>query len=114
MANTFKNAALVCTTSLTDVYQCPSSNVNGSVASSVVLLIQAANVANRADTLTLVWTDASNGSAVIHLCSQTPIPAQQSIGCVTGKLVLEPNDKIRAQCGTYQAIELSVSVLETS
>ena len=114
MANTFKNAALICTTSLTDVYQCPTTNVNGSVSASVVLLIQATNVTNRADVLTLVWTDSSNGNAVTHLCAQVPIPAQQSIGCLTGKLVLEPNDKIRAQCGTYQTVELSVSVLETS
>jgi hypothetical protein len=114
MANTFKNANQICTVSLTDVYTCPTTNVNGTVVSSVVLLIQAANVTNRADVLTIVWTDSSNGNAVTRLCAQTPIPAQQSIGCLTGKLVLEPSDKIRAQCGTHQAIELSVSVLETN
>ena len=112
MANTFKNSKLICTTSMTDVYQCPATNVNGSVSAAVVLLIQASNVTNRADTLTLIWTDYSNSNAVTHLCSQVPIPAQQSVGCLTGKLVLEQYDKIRALCGTYQAIELSVSVLE--
>jgi hypothetical protein len=114
MPNTFKNANQVCTVSLTDVYTCPLTNGNGNVSAAVVLLIQAANVTNRADTFTLVWTDSSNANAVTHLCSQVPIPAQQAVGCLTGKLVLEPGDKIRAQSGTHQAIELSVSVLETS
>ncbi len=112
MPNNFKNANLICTTSVTDVYTVP-----GGVTSSVVLLLQATNVTNRADVITVLWTDASNGNAVTRLCYQVPVPAQQSIGCLTGKLVLEGaggGDKIRAQCGTFQAIELSVSVLETS
>jgi hypothetical protein len=107
MANTFKNANQICTVSLTDVYTCNAT-------SAVVLLAQATNVTNRADVFTLVWTDSSNGNAVTHLTSQTPIPAQQSVGCLTGKLVLENGDKLRAQCGTFQAVELSVSILEIS
>jgi hypothetical protein len=114
MAFTFKNTGQICTISLTDVYTCPSSNTNGNVSASVVLLLQATNVTNRADVFTLVWTDASQGNAVTHVVDLVPVPAQASIGCLTGKLVLEPGDKLRAQCGTHQAIELSVSVLETS
>jgi hypothetical protein len=114
MPNLFKNAAQVCTISLTDVYTCPSTNTAGTVAASVVLLLQATNVTNRADTLTLVWTDSSNSNAVTNIVYQTPVPAQGSIGCLTGKLVLEPGDKVRAQCGTHQAIQLSLSTLETS
>jgi hypothetical protein len=108
MPNNFKNAKQICTTSLTDVYTAPG----GGGAASVVLLLQATNVTNRADVFTLVWTDSSNSNAVTHLCYQIPIPAQQSVGCLTGKLVLEASDKIRAQCGTFQAIELSCSFLE--
>lgn len=114
MPNTFKSAELICTTALTTVYTCPTTNVNGNVSASVCLMIQAANVTNRADVLTVLWTDYSNSNAVTRLCYQVPVPAQQSIGCLTGKLVLEPNDTLKAQCGTFQAIELSVSVLETS
>jgi len=114
MPNSFKNGRQVCTVSLTDLYECPETNTKGTVNSSIVLLLQASNVTNRADNITIVWTDASNGNAVTHICSQTPIPSQQAIGCITGKLILEPHDKIRAQCGTHQAIELSLSVLETT
>ena len=108
MANTFKNAKQICTISLTDVYTVPSNTT------SVVLLVQAANVTNRADVLTLVWTDASNANAVTRLAFQIPIPANQATGLLTGKLVLEAGDKIRAQCGIHQAIELSLSALEIS
>jgi hypothetical protein len=114
MPNTFKNSKQICTISLTDVYTCPSTNGKGNVDAGVVLLLQATNVTNRADLLTLVWTDASNGNAVTRIVYQVPVPAQSSIGCLTGKLVLEAGDKVRAQCGTHQAIELSMSVLETS
>jgi hypothetical protein len=114
MPNTFKNAELICSTALTDAYLCPTTNVNGNVSASVVLMIQASNVSDRADVLTVLWTDFSNSNAVTRLVYQVPVPAQQAIGVLTGKLVLEPGDKIRAQCGTFQVIELSISVLETS
>lgn len=114
MPNLFTNAAQICTVSLTDMYTCPSTNNNGNVTASVVILLQATNVTNRADVLTVVWTDSSNGNAVTRLTFQVPVPAQQSIGCLTGKLVLQPGDKIRAQCGTHQAIELAASFLETA
>ena len=112
MANTFKNGQQLATISLTDLYTCPSTNTKGAVGSSVVLLLQATNVTNRADILTVVWTDASNSNAAVRIVFQVPVPANSAIGCLTGKLVLEPGDKIRAQCGTHQAIELSLSVLE--
>lgn len=114
MPNTFKNARQVCTISLTDMYTCPSSNGAGTVTAGVVLLLQAANVTNRADVLTVVWTDSSNSNAVTRLTFQVPIPANQSVGLLTGKLALEPGDKIRAQCGIHQAIELTATVLETA
>lgn len=114
MPNTFKNAKQICTVSLTDLYTCPTTNTAGNVSAGVVLNLQATNVTSRADVLTVVWTDSSDGNAATRIVYQVPVPAQSSIGCLTGKLVLEPNDKIRAQCGTHQAIEMSLSVLETS
>lgn len=114
MPNTFKNAKQLSSISLADVYTCPSNNAKGTVDSAVVVLIQAANVTARADTVTVVWTDASDANKATRLGYTIPVPAMQSVGLLTGKLVLEPGDKIRAQCATHQAIEISVSVLETS
>ena len=114
MPNTFNSVSQICNISLTDVYTCPSTNALGNVSAAIVTLCQACNVTNRADVLTVLWTDASNGNAVTRLVYQVPVPAQQAIGCVTGKLVLKPGDKIRAQSGIFNAVELSLSVLETS
>lgn len=111
MAFNFKNAQQICTISLTDAYTCPTS---GGVTSSVILNLQVANVTNRADVITVVWTDASQGNAVTRIVYQAPVPANQAIGCLTGKLVLEPGDKIRAQSGTHQALELTVAAMETA
>jgi hypothetical protein len=114
MPNTFKNAAQLATVSLTDLYTCPSSNTAGTVQAGIVFMLQAANVTNLADSVTVVWTDASNGNAVTRLAFQISVPANGSVGLLTGKLPLEPGDKIRAQCGTHQAIEVSLGVLETA
>lgn len=112
MANTFVNAGQQCSTSLTTLYTCPSSNTGGSVSSSIVYFLQAANVTARADVLTVTWVNASNSNAVTHLCFQTPIPANQSVGLLTGKLPLHPGDQIQIQCGIYQAIEIIIGSLE--
>jgi len=114
MPNSFVNQGFVCGTSIADVYTCPSSNIAGPVTASVVLNIQVANVTNRADVVTVLWTDASQSNAVTRLAFQVPVPANQSIGVLTGKLVLNPGDKIRAQGGIFQALELTVATLETA
>jgi hypothetical protein len=114
MPNTFVNASQVCTISLTDLYTCPTSNTAGTVNASVVVTVQVANVTNRSDVITLLWTDASNGNAVTRLAFQVSIPANQSAGLTVGKVVLMPGDKLRAQCGIHQALELTMAALETA
>jgi hypothetical protein len=108
MANAFKNAKQICTISLTDVYTVPANTT------AIVAMLQAANVTNRADVITVVWTDASNGNAVTRLGYQVPTPANQAIGLLTGKLFLEAGDKVRAQSGIHQAIEITMAILEIS
>lgn len=110
MANNFNRASQQCNVTSTVFYTCPTSGV----ISSIVLLLQAANVTSRADMITILWTNASNGGLATRLTYQTPVPAQQAIGCLTGKLVLLPGDTLQAQCATFHAVELSMSVLETS
>ncbi len=109
----FHNIKLVCTPALTDVYTCPSTNGNGNVSATIVFNLQAANVSNIADVITVVWTDSSNGNAATRLTFLTPIAPNQSIGCLTGRLILEPGDKIRAQCQTNGSVELTGSIMET-
>jgi len=110
MANTFKNDRLVVQTTPGDVYTCPSATT------AVVLLCQATNVTTSGTpTNTSVWwTDASNADAVTRLLLEFPVPPKGSMSAVSGRLVLEAGDKIRAFCGTNNNVEVSVSVLEIS
>ena len=108
MTNVFRNSQLVCSTAIQDVYSCPAGTT------AVVFLLQAANVNTQAETATVTWIDSSAGNAVTRLGNGVPIPVGEAQGMLTGKLVLEAGDKIRALCSTASMIEISVSVLEMS
>ena len=108
MARTYKNARAVLSTTAADVYTCPASTT------AIVLLAQIANTTSATAAATVQWTDGSNSAAVTRLMTGTPVPANQGMSALSGKLVLEAGDKIQAYGGTASAIELSVSVLEIS
>ena len=114
MPNTFVNAGQVSNISMTTLYTCPSTNTAGTVNASVVLNIQVANVTSRADVITILWTSAGNGNAATRLAFQTPVPANQSLGVLTGKIVLMPGDTIQVQSGIYQSCETTLATLETA
>ena len=107
MANFFKNARLVVTTSPLDVYTVPASRI------AIVLNCQVANVSGGTVELDIWWTDASAAGAVTRLGKNIQIPAKAAFSAVVGKLVLEAGDKIRAQAiSGSNPFEATVSVLE--
>jgi len=108
MARTYVNARAVLGTSAVDVYTCPAST------KAIVLLAQVSNTTSSIATATVQWTDASNSDAVTRLINNVSIPVGASIGCLDGKLVLEPGDKIQALASVADALELTMSVLELS
>ena len=108
MAEVFVNARAVLGTSAADVYECPAST------KAIVLLAQVSNTTTANVAATVQWTDSSNSAAVTRLLTGTLVPANQSMSALSGKLVLEPGDKIQALGGTASAIEISVSALELS
>ena len=108
MALAFKNAKAILGTSVADVYTCPAST------KAIVLLAQVSNTTASSAAVTVQWTDSSNSAVVTRLMTATTIPSNQSMSSLSGKLVLEPGDKIQAYGGTDAAIELSVSILEIS
>lgn len=107
MANTFKNAKALLTTSLADVYTVPSATT------AIVIGVHVANkdTANRA--LDMVWTDASDSNTATTLAEAIIVPENAAYEPV-GKLVLEAGDKIRASASAGSALEVTVSVLEQS
>jgi hypothetical protein len=109
MPNTFNNAqASLTSTSVTDVYQAPSS----SGAVSIVLSIMVSNVdgVNAAD-ISIIKTDSSN-TEQSRLAHTIPVPADTSLEVVANKVVLKAGEKLRAQASAANDLVVTVSALE--
>lgn len=109
MANTFNNAQVaLSTTSVTDVYQAPTSSGNV----SIVLSIMVANVdgTNSAD-ISIIKTNSSD-TEQSRLAHTIPVPADTSLEVIANKLVLKAGEKIRAQASASSDLVVTVSALE--
>ena len=109
MPNTFNNAqASLTSTSVTDVYQAPSS----SGAVSIVLSIMVSNVdgVNAAD-ISIIKTDSSN-TEQSRLAHTIPVPSDTSLEVVANKVVLKAGEKLRAQASAANDLVVTVSALE--
>lgn len=102
-----KNAALG-TTADTVVHTNSTSN------KQIIILCQVANVdeSNAAD-LYMDFYDNSATSAKA-LAWQISVPSDSSFNPIGGKLVLEPNDAIRAWAGAAGDLEITLSYIEIS
>ena len=109
MAETFHsiNAALG-TTADTAVHTNSGSN------KQIIILCQVANIdgTNSAD-LNLDYYDSSATSAMA-LASTVAIPADSAVNPIGGKLVLEPNDELRAWASAAGDLEIVISYIEIS
>lgn len=106
MANTFKNARLALGTAVGTAYTC------GTAATAVVILCQVANVDGSANVdVDVYWTDVS-GTTDTYLAKTVTVPADASLGVLSGKLVLEGGDMIKGLASEASDAELSLSVLE--
>ena len=109
MANAYKNAKLAMTTSLADVYTCPSAT------EAIILGIQIANVdGSVAADATVAWTDSSDSDTATYLIKSATVEAGQAIPALTDKIVLEAGDKIQAQASAASDLVCTVAVLEIS
>jgi antitoxin component of RelBE/YafQ-DinJ toxin-antitoxin module len=110
MAETFNRASVaLTTTSITDVYQAPSSNAANR---AIVLGCLVANVdgAVPAD-VTVTITDASN-VVIARIANTIAVPADASIELIINKLVLKAGEKLRATASAANDLEVTVSALE--
>lgn len=107
MAETFKNAKLALTTSLTTVYTCPASTT------AIIIGSQIANIdgSSSADA-TVEWTDSSDSDNAVDLVKAIPVPADTSFSPISGKLVLEEGDTIKGQASANGDLEMTLSILE--
>ena len=109
MAETFKNFKGALTTTAATIYTCPASTV------AIVLMAQVANIdgTNEADA-SVSWIDSSDSAAETYLIKAAPVPAGSALGVLSGKLVLEAGDTIKALASATGDLVVSGSVLEMS
>lgn len=106
MANTYKNAAVVLTsTGATDLYTCPSGRT------AIVQSVNVANVdsSNRDVTVTLYDSSAATSYTVIY---NATIPVGVSMNALSTPLVLEPGDIVRVQASAANTLHATASVME--
>ncbi len=102
--NVFKTVNEIASTSATEIYTAPVGYTG------VVLMAQAANVDSTTYTITFAH---KRGATVTELLKSTPIPGNDSLSLVTGRLVLESGDKIVLSSNDSSNIKVTISILET-
>ena len=109
MANNFKDAQVqLSSTSLTDLYQAPTTA--GNVAVLLSILVANVNGTSSAD-ITVSKTDSSN-TLLSQLAFTIPVPADTSLEVVPNKIVLSAGEKIRVQASASNFLHVTLSALE--
>jgi hypothetical protein len=118
--NTFKTkTALLGTNPAKNEYVAPVG------VTSIVLMAQVANISTQTQTVTLVHSrnrpvlaDAQgNGgqtTGTSFLVRNFSIPASDAASLLTGKLIIESFDSIRAYSANTSTLQLTLSILETA
>ena len=102
--NVFKTVTHVATTGAVGIYTAPTGYTG------VVLMAQAANIDSTSHDVTF---SHKRSSTVTELTKSTPIPGNDALAMVTGRLVLEPGDKLVLSASDATNIKVTVSLLET-
>lgn len=106
MANTYKNAAVVLTTTAaTDLYTTPANT------RSIVQSVNVANVDGSDRYVTVTWYDASAGASFTLLYNAL-VPAGTSMNALDTPLVLEAGDIVRVQASASNTLHATASVLQ--
>lgn len=102
--NNFKTTMANLTTTTTTVYTPPIGY------STVVLMAQVSN--NGANTVS-VSAQINRSSSNTALITNAPIPTNDAIGVLTGRLILEPGDNLQFGANANSSAQLVLSYLET-
>ena len=102
--NVFKTVNVVANTSATEIYTAPVGYTG------VVLMAQAANVDSISHAVTF---SHKRSSTVTELTKSTPIPGNDALAMVTGRLVLEAGDKLVLSASDGTNVKVTISLLET-
>jgi hypothetical protein len=78
----------------------------------IILMAQIANITSGNETVTFSHYDTS-ATAETELVKDFTIPGNDAGSVLTGKLVLETGDSVKASASTGSALKLTLSVLES-
>lgn len=104
--NIFKTVTKQLTTADSDVYTAPANNT------SIILMAQVSNITSTAADVTFSHYD-SDTSTQTELVKDFSIAGKDANSVITGKLVLETGQKIKAQASANSSLKLTLSILES-
>ena len=102
--NTFKTRTAVLTTSDAEVYVAPANYT------SIIIMAQVSNVAGAAVSVTVSHRASATDTELVKSFS---IPVNDSASVITGKLVLEAGQSVRASASANSSAKIILSILET-
>ena len=102
--NVFKTVNYIAPTSPVGIYTAPTGYTG------VVLMAQAANIDSVSHDVTF---SHKRSSTTTELVKETPIPANDALSMVTGRLVLESGDSLVLSASNASNVKVTVSILET-
>ena len=103
--NLFKTFTSNVTTTGTEVYTAPQGYT------SVVLLAHVSNIGGSTITITADHVRSSNTTNII---TDAPLPANDAITLLSGKLILQTGDSISVSGSANDSAQIILSVLETA
>jgi hypothetical protein len=104
--NTFRTVTANVTNTIANVYTCPSGY------SAVVLLAQVSNLTG--STILVSGNIYQIGGNNVALVQQAPLPSNDAINLVGGRLILQTGDSFAVGANVTASSQLTLSVLETS
>ena len=106
--NVFRTITNVVSTEPVGIYTAPVGYTG------VLLLAQAANIGENSQDISVSHIRTRAGVAVTtELFRNFPIPANDSVNLLAGKLVMEQGDSLKVEGSTNTDVKFIVSVLET-
>lgn len=102
--NIFRNVRVNLTTVPTEVYEAPVGY------SAIILMAQVSNVTGTAASTSM---SVVAGAQTTSLALGFLIPGNDAAGLLTGKLVLEPQQKILVSASNNSALQMVISILES-
>lgn len=104
--NVFKTHTANITTADEVVYTTPENNTG------IVLMAQVANITSSETTVTFSHHDAT-ANTTTELVKDFSIPGNDAAGVITGKLVVQEGNSLRASASANDALKITLSILES-